>query len=134
MKQIIPLLVFAVVLVFGMFTYADLNQVDMARAELNADIVMERQPAPVQTAAAFGETLIVKILSGVIASLIVTACIVIYKQRGRIAELQGGGWDRFYSRRALPEPKQPREKKPGVIELMSAVLLNEIQKKKGRPS
>lgn len=119
--------VLAVLLVFGMFAYANWDQTRMAAAEMEADIRLAQEPEAVQDAADLGMTLVTKVIAGTLTSLIVAAGILAYQQ-ARIRELKDGGWERFWERRKVP--KDANAKKPSVMDLMAMIWTDELMKRR----
>jgi len=126
-KDLLVYSLLAILLVVGAFAYTSFDQVDIARAQLATNVAIDRQPAMVQGAVDFGITLTVKIIAGVVGSLVIAVCIFAY-QAAQIRTLKQGGWGRFWERRQLP-PKPSNTKKPSLTELVAMMIAQQLGKK-----
>ena len=123
----IGFVIFAGLLVLGLFWYSNMDQTRMAAAQTETEIRLDRQPDLVKATAEAGMTLSAKVISGVIVSLIVAIGIFAYQQ-ARINELKNGGWERFWQRRRPPQPKQANSKKPSLQDLVTMMLLRDVNR------
>jgi hypothetical protein len=86
---------------------------------------LARAPEGAQAAAGVAEGVLVKALAGALVTLLLIGGLALY-QAARIAELRGHGWERFWERRRVRVPKQPRQ--PSLQELLTAALVRDLTK------
>ena len=123
----IGIMIFAGLLVFGLFYYSSMDQTKLAAAQTETEIRLDRQPDLVKATIETGMTLSAKVIAGVIVSLIVAIGIFAYQQ-ARIRELQNGGWERFWQRRRPPQLKQANPKKPNLQDLVTMLFLRDVNR------
>lgn len=117
----------AVLLVFGLFFYSNWDQTRAAADRTQLEIQLARQPAVVQTTAEVGMTVLSKVITGTIVSLIVAAVIVVWQQL-TIRGLKNGGWERFWERRKPISMRQANPKKPRMEDLLLMMLMRDSKR------
>lgn len=122
-------IVCAVALVFGLFVYSGWDQTHAAAEQTELAIQLERQPEVVQTTAEVGMTVLSKVITGTVVSLIVAAIIMVWQQL-KIRELKNGGWERFWERRKVIQPRQPNARKPKLEDLLMMYLMKDRNERK----
>jgi lysylphosphatidylglycerol synthetase-like protein (DUF2156 family) len=124
------LVVFLVVLVFGMFALADWNETAAIGAQVQADAAFRGQPKVEQAAYDAGMALAAKVIGGVLVGMLIAAGAFLY-HRAEIDRLKNGGWARFWERRTVKE-RQPRTKQPSLTDLLTAMIARDVLDRKDR--
>lgn len=110
-------IILAGLLVAGLFSYSNWDQTRAAAERTELEIQLDRQPEVVHATAEVGMTVLSKVITGTLVSLIVAAGIMVYQQL-KIRDLKNGGWERFWERRKPIPPRQANPRKPSLQDLM----------------
>jgi hypothetical protein len=126
-KNLVIILIILALLVASMFAYNQLDQIGLASAETRIQTTLDREPAAVQAATDVSMTLTVKILAGVVATLLLTGGVLLYKQ-AEVNQLRQGGWGRFWERRRPARPA--RQPKPASLtDLVTLMVMRDMTRK-----
>jgi hypothetical protein len=126
-KNLVVIFLILILLVAGMFAYSQLDQIGLASAETRIQTTLDREPAAVQAATDISMTLAVKVLAGVVATLLLTGGVLLYKQ-AELNQLKAGSWGRFWERRRPSRPA--RQPKPASLtDLVTLMVAKDLTRR-----